>query len=144
MRLICFLLSILFSVSSTIAQKVNKMPLVKLPVFKKDTVSIRQFNAVGNGLTLNTKSIQAAIDQLASKGGGVVLVPSGIWQTGPIVLKSNINLHLSIGATLMFTKDFDQYPLVEGNWEGLPQMRNQSPISALNATNIAITGKGII
>lgn len=144
MRLICFLLSILISVSFTLAQQANKMPIVKLPVFKKDTVSIRQFNAVGNGLTLNTKSIQAAIDQLALKGGGVVLVPSGIWQTGPIVLKSNINLHLSKGATLIFTKDFDQYPLVEGNWEGLPQMRNQSPISALNASNIAITGKGII
>ena len=92
------------------AQKANKLPIVKRPVFKKDTVSIRQFNAVGNGLVLNTKSIQAAIDQLASKGGGVVLVPPGIWQTGPIVLKSNINLHLSNGATLIFTKDFDQYP----------------------------------
>lgn len=144
MRLIFFLLSIILSVSFTKAQKATNMPLVKLPAFKKDTVSIIKFNAVGNGLILNTKSIQAAIDQLSSKGGGVVLVPSGIWLTGPIVLKSSVNLHLSYGATLMFTKDFDQYPLVEGNWEGLPQMRNQSPISALNATNIAITGKGII
>jgi polygalacturonase len=60
------------------------------------------------------------------------------------VLKNNVNLHIAIGATLLFTPDKDQYPLVEANWEGLPQMRNQSPISATNATNIAITGKGII
>ncbi len=43
-----------------------------------------------------------------------------------------------------FTRDFNQYPLVEGNWEGIPQMRNQSPVSATGATNIAITGYGII
>lgn len=61
-----------------------------------------------------------------------------------ISFKNNINLYLATGATLLFTKDFDQYPLVKANWEGLPQMRNQSPISATDATNIAITGKGII
>ena len=82
--------------------------------------------------------------RLHKKGGGVVLVPSGLWLTGPIVLKSNINLHLANGLTLLFTKDFNEYPLIKANWEGLPQMRNQSPISATGATNIAITGKGII
>jgi polygalacturonase len=45
---------------------------------------------------------------------------------------------------MVFSADFNEYQLVEGNWEGLPQMRNQSPISATNQTNIAITGKGII
>jgi polygalacturonase len=63
---------------------------------------------------------------------------------GPVVLKNNINLHLAAGATLLFTADKNEYPLVEANWEGLPQMRNQSPISATNASNIAITGNGII
>jgi polygalacturonase len=55
-----------------------------------------------------------------------------------------VNLHLQKGAVLIFTTDFTQYPLVKGNWEGLEQMRNQSPISASDATNIAITGYGII
>ncbi|MCX6315778.1 MAG: glycoside hydrolase family 28 protein [Bacteroidetes bacterium] len=121
-----------------------KLPVVTTPQFKSKTVSITTFNAVPDGLTLNTKSINAAIDALAKSGGGTVLVPAGLWLTGPIVLKSNINLHLAQGATILFTTDFDQYPLVATNWEGLPQMRNQSPISATNATNIAITGKGII
>jgi len=125
------------------AQK-EKLPVIKSPVFKKDTLSIKKYGAVSDGNTLNTKSINATIDALSKKGGGVVLIPSGLWLTGPVVLKSNINLHLAAGATLLFTADKNEYPLVEANWEGLPQMRNQSPISATNANNIAITGNGII
>lgn len=121
-----------------------RLPVVVAPKFKKDTISIAKFNAVPDGYTLNTKSINGAIDALNKKGGGVVLIPAGLWLTGPIVLKNNINLHLAIGATLLFTSDFNEYPLVASNWEGLPQMRNQSPISATGASNIAITGKGII
>lgn len=126
------------------AQFDRPLPVVIAPTIKSDTISIASYGAVPDGNTLNTKSINDAIETLHKKGGGVVLIPKGLWLTGPIVLKSNINLHLANGATLLFTKDFDQYPLVEANWEGLPQMRNQSPISATNATNIAITGKGII
>ncbi|HMK19213.1 MAG TPA: glycoside hydrolase family 28 protein [Chitinophagaceae bacterium] len=125
------------------AQK-EKLPVIKSPVFKKDTLSIKKYGAVSDGNTLNTKSINATIDALSKKGGGVVLIPSGLWLTGPVVLKNNINLHLAAGATLLFTADKNEYPLVEANWEGLPQMRNQSPISATNASNIAITGNGII
>ena len=126
-----------------VAQK-EKLPVIKSAVFKKDTVNIKKHGAVADGNTLNTKSINTAIDALSKKGGGVVLVPQGLWLTGPIVLKNNINLHLAPGSTLLFTADKNEYPLVEANWEGLPQMRNQSPISATNAVNIAITGKGII
>jgi polygalacturonase len=120
------------------------MPVIKSPVFKKDTVSIAKYGAISDGFTLNTRAINTTIDALNKKGGGIVLVPSGLWLTGPIVLKSNINLHLAAGAFLLFTDDQDEYPLVKGNWEGIPQMRNQSPISAEGATNIGITGKGII
>lgn len=112
--------------------------------FKNDTISIVKFGAVADGLTLNTQSINKAIDACSKMGGGVVLIPEGMWMTGPVVLKSNVNLHLSKNALLQFTKDFDQYPLVAGNWEGLPQMRNQSPLSATDATNVAITGEGVI
>src|SRR6188768_2285109 len=134
-----FTIAILFA----FAQK-EKLPVIKSPVFKKDTLSIKKYGAVSDGNILNTKSINATIDAQSKKGGGVVLVPSGLWLTGPIVLKNNINLHIAAGATLLFTADKNEYPLVEANWEGLPQMRNQSPISATNANNIAITGKGII
>lgn len=126
------------------AQSVWKLPQVIEPRFSKAVFSIVRYGAVPDGNILNTKAVQAAIDACSQKGGGIVQVPSGLWLTGPIVLKSNVNLNLAQGATLLFTADKSQYPLVKANWEGYPQMRNQSPISAENASNIAITGKGII
>lgn len=138
------LLLLLLATITVTAQWNKKLPVVISPKFKKDTVSIVKFGAVPDGNTLNTKAINNAIETLAKRGGGVVLVPAGLWLTGPVVLKSNINLHVAAGATLLFTADKSQYPLVKANWEGLPQMRNQSPISATDASNIAITGKGII
>ncbi len=121
-----------------------KLPVITSPKFKKDTLNIVKSGAVPDGFTLNTQAINRSIETMSKKGGGVVLVPGGLWLTGPIVLQSNVNLHLATGSTLLFTKDKSQYPLIEANWEGLPQMRNQSPISATGARNIAITGKGII
>lgn len=132
------------AIATTAFSQQWKLPVVIAPKFKKDTVSIVKYGAVPDGYKLNTKSINGAIDALSKKGGGVVLVPAGLWLTGPIVLKNNINLYLATGSTLLFTKDQNEYPLVKGNWEGIPQMRNQSPISATGATNIGITGKGII
>jgi polygalacturonase len=126
------------------AQPDMKFPSVKLPAFRKDTIHIKRFGARPDGLFLNTQAITAAINECHRKGGGVVVVPSGLWLTGPLTLKSRVNLHLTAGATLLFTADFSQYPLVVSSWEGLPQMRNQSPISATDAEDIAITGKGII
>ncbi|MNK33657.1 Exo-poly-alpha-D-galacturonosidase precursor [compost metagenome] len=122
----------------------DNLPVVATTSFKNDTISILKYGAKNDGLTLNTKSINQAISDCNKRGGGVVLIPEGLWITGPIELKSNVNLHLKKNALLQFTKDFNQYPLVEGSWEGIPQMRNQSPISATNQENIAITGFGII
>lgn len=122
----------------------NNLPKTQQPVFKKDTFNIIQYGAVADGITLNTQSIAKAIDACNKNGGGVVLVPEGLWLTGPVELKSNVNLHLCSAATLFFTADKSQYALVEGFYEGKAAARNQSPVSAKNAENIAITGKGII
>ena len=119
-------------------------PVVQQTSFKRDSFYITKFGARNDGLYLNTISINNAIDECSKKGGGVVVIPPGLWLTGPLVLKSNVNLHLQKNALLQFTDDLTQYKLVAGNWEGLPQMRNQSPVSATNAENIAITGYGII
>ena len=137
------ILTILFAVS-TLFVTAQKLPVIQKTAFKKDSISIVKFGAKADGVTLNTKNINDAIDATSKKGGGVVVIPAGLWLTGPVELKSNVNLHLQKNALLQFTTDFSQYKLVEGNWEGLPQMRNQSPVSATNATNIAITGFGII
>ena len=140
----CLITILLSAVVCNVNAQKGDLPRITGPKFKKDTVNILAFGAKPDGNTLNTKAINNAIVALNKKGGGVVLVPGGLWLTGPIVLLSNINLSIATGATLLFTSDFDQYPLVKGNWEGLPQMRNQSPISASGVENVAITGKGIV
>ncbi|MET0570597.1 MAG: glycosyl hydrolase family 28-related protein, partial [Pedobacter agri] len=129
---------------SVIAQQNPKLPVIQQVKFKKDTTSIVSLGAKGDGITLNTLSINQAISKVSKQGGGVVLIPSGLWLTGPIELKSNVNLHLKRDAILQFTDDFNQYKLVEGNWEGQPAWRNQSPISGTDLENIAITGTGIV
>ena len=134
---------ILFSAVQVSAQK-PVLPIIKQVSIKKDTSNIISFGAKGDGVFMNTESINKTIASVSRKGGGVVLVPSGLWLTGPIELKSNVNLHLKRDAILQFTDDFNQYKLVEGNWEGAPAWRNQSPISGNNLENIAITGTGII
>lgn len=120
------------------------LPQVSKPVFKKDTISILKYGAKPDGITVNTVSINKAIAACSAKGGGVVLVPQGLWLTGPLVMKSNVNLHVSRAALLQFTDDKTQYKLVEGNYEGHAAVRNESPISGTDLTNIAITGEGII
>ena len=122
----------------------ENLPKAIEPVFKKDTFNIFNYGAIADGLTLNTKSINKAIADCNAKGGGVVVIPGGMWLSGPIEMKSNVNLHIERDAILLFTKDFDQYPLVEGIFEGKRSARNQSPIYGNNIENIAITGNGII
>lgn len=120
------------------------MPKVAIPSFPDAEVNVTDFGAVGNGLEVNTKAINKAIKDLASNGGGKVVIPRGMWLTGPITFESNINLHLEEGALLIFSKDKSLYPLVETSFEGLDTYRLQSPISGKNLKNIAITGSGII
>lgn len=122
----------------------KNLPRVSMPVFKKDTFNILKYGAKPDGLALNTGSINKAIAACSAKGGGVVLIPQGLWLTGPVVMKSNVNLHVSREALLQFTDDKSQYKLVEGNYEGHVAVRNESPISGTNLTNIAITGEGIV
>lgn len=120
------------------------MPRVQTPVFPDTRVELTQFGAVGDGKTLCTEAFARAIDELEARGGGHLVVPAGIWFTGPIVLKSNIDLHLEKGAVILFSPDVDLYPLVETVFEGLDTRRCQSPISGRNLVNVAITGQGAI
>ena len=121
-----------------------QMPEVSAPVIPAYTVSLKKFGAVGDGVTLNTKAFEKAIAALAKKGGGHLVVPAGVWLTGPIVLKSNIDLHLEVGAVIQFSGDESLYPLIKTSFEGLDTRRCQSPLSADGAENISVTGKGVI
>lgn len=140
------ILTILLSVYCLIAAGRDPWPTpeVPLPVFKADTFSIVNYGAILGVDGLHTESIIAAINACHANGGGVVLIPAGVWTSGPFSLVSNVNLHLEHNALLQFTTDFDQYPLIETGWEGLRQMRRHSPIRAEGQHNIAITGHGVI
>ncbi len=120
------------------------VPDIKEPKFPKRTFRITDFGAVGDGHTKNTDAFAKAIKACADAGGGTVLVPAGLWLTGPIVFKSNMNLHLEEGAIILFSPEFEDYPLIKTVWEGLAQVRCISPLYAENVENIAITGSGII
>ncbi len=104
------------------------------------TCDPRSFGAKGDGLSKDTVAIQSAIDACAAQGGGTVRVTAGRYVSAPIVLKSNITLHLDKGATLLGSPDHGDYPdKIEFR---LPAV--QSLVSATNAENIAIEGDGVI
>ena len=120
-----------------------EMSEVEQPSFPDYSVSITDFGAVADGKTLNTEAINNAIKDVNAKGGGKVIIPAGLWMTGPIELLSNVNLYTEQNALVLFTDDFNAYPILETSFEGLQTRRCQSPISAWNAENIAITGYGV-
>ena len=120
------------------------MPRVERPSIPQRQVSLAGFGAVGDGVTLNTQAFADAIAALSEQGGGTLQVPAGIWRTGPIGLKSHICLNLDKDAVIVFDPDQSLYPIIDTNFEGLDVRRCLSPIHAEGATDIAITGSGII
>lgn len=119
-----------------------KMEKVQQPYFPDYKISISDFGAKGDGILLNTKAINDAIRNVNSKGGGTVIIPEGLWLTGPIEILSNVNLYTEPNALIVFTDDYSAYPIIKTSFEGLDTRRCQSPIYARNAENIAITGYG--
>lgn len=116
---------------------------VERPLFPDYSVTIVDFGAVGDGITDNTQAINSAIDAVAQKGGGRVVIPAGVWYTGAIELKSNVDLHAERNALVIFSDDPEVYPIIETSFEGLDTRRCTSPIWAHNAENIALTGYGV-
>ncbi|WP_364147709.1 glycoside hydrolase family 28 protein [Paenibacillus sp. LPE1-1-1.1] len=117
--------------------------LPETPSFPEKQYSIVDFGAIGDGLTMNTEAVNRAIETCFSEGGGTVNIPPGIWLTGPIQLKSGINLHAQQGALVLFSRNFDDYPLIPTSYEGIRTVRCMSNIYGENLTDVAITGKGI-
>ncbi|MBP1965455.1 glycoside hydrolase family 28 protein [Paenibacillus aceris] len=127
----------------SVAQSGWTMPEVLLPEIPDRLFRITDFGAVGDGRTDNTQSFQSAIRACSEAGGGRVVIPAGLWLTGPLKLASRLELHTEAGAVVLFTKAFDEYPLVLSSFEGIPSVRCQSPLDAEGLEHIAITGEGI-
>lgn len=121
-----------------------QMGHVRRPSIPSRSVSIEEFGGNGNGIQSNTAAFEDAINFLSEKGGGHLIVPAGIWCTGPISLKSNIDLHIEKDAVILFDPSRELYPIIGTSFEGLDTWRCESPINAENAVNISITGGGVI
>lgn len=120
------------------------MPRVERPDIPNRTVSVAEFGGKGDGVTLNTEAFAQTFAHLASKGGGKVEVPAGVWLTGPIVLENHTELHLDQDAIIVFSADRDLYPVIETIFEGRDTYRCQPLLSAFGKHDVAVTGKGII
>ena len=130
--------------SSSLYQGIEfKMNEVKRPSIPASSVSIVDFGAKSGGGILCTDAFREAIESLAKKGGGKVIIPRGTWFTGPITLKSNIELFADAGSLVLFSTDKNLYPLVQTSFEGYSTYRCSSPINGRNLENIALTGKGV-
>ncbi|MEL1256149.1 glycoside hydrolase family 28 protein [Flavobacterium sp. DGU38] len=120
-----------------------KMAKVNEPKIPKNTVNLKDFGAVNGGYVLNTKAFEDAISALSKKGGGKLIIPPGIWLTGPIILKSKIELHAQTGALIKFSPDKSLYPIIETSFEGLNTWRCISPLYGKNLEDVAFTGNGV-
>lgn len=117
------------------------MPQLQRPTFPNRRISITETGAKEN--VMSTAAIQKAIDRIAQKGGGTVVVPKGSWLSGRITLKSNVELHLEKGAEWHFSGKIEDYlPVVAIRYEGMDMYSLGAMIYANQAENIALTGQG--
>lgn len=119
------------------------MTLPREPQIPDKCFVITDFGAVGDGQTKNTEAFARAIEACVKAGGGRVIVPAGLWLTGPIRLASRMDLHLEKGAVVLFSPDIHDYPLQERSFEGRQEVRRMSPLTGDHLEQIAITGSGI-
>ena len=149
----CLMLTTLLVAATAVAGTYRTADLGKTPfamepvpefVFPARDFSVADYGAKADG-TACTEAFAKAVAACAAAGGGRVVVPAGTWFTGPIHLKSNVDLHLEEGARLEFTDDpKDCLPAVMSSWEGLECMNYSPLVYAYCCTNVAITGKGVL
>jgi polygalacturonase len=116
---------------------------IKAPTFLNSDYVVTNYGAIGDGTTDCTEAFRQAIRACNAAGGGRVVVPAGQFVTGPIHLRSNVNLHVSKGAVVLFSRDSKKYlPQVYTRFEAIELMNYSPLIYAFEQENIAITGEG--
>lgn len=120
-----------------------EMPTVELPDIPQKEYHLLDFGARPDG-TLCTQAFEDAIRTCHENGGGRVIVPAGCYLTGPIHLRSHVELHLEKGSYVLFSRDYNHYPLIYTYYEGYPTIRCTSPVWSTDEEDIAITGEGVL
>ncbi|MGA2322762.1 MAG: glycoside hydrolase family 28 protein [Sedimentisphaerales bacterium] len=110
----------------------------------QESLSICDFGAVADGIADNTIAFKNAIEQCRKNNGGKIVVGAGTYLTGPIHLKSNINLHLDEGAVILLGDNPDEWPPIKSRWEGVECYGYSPCIYGENLKNVSITGAGTI
>lgn len=118
---------------------------IQAPTFPDRDFPVTDYGAVGDGTTDATEAFRAAVTACSEAGGGRVVVPEGTFLTGAIHLRSDVNLHVTEGATIRFARDPEQYlPVVYTRWEGMELMNYSPLIYAFEEENVAVTGGGTL
>lgn len=117
---------------------------IKAPTFPNKVFDITRYGAKQGISNDSTEAIRKAVEACGAAGGGRVVVPAGDFATGAIHLKSRVNLHVEEGATLFFSQDPKQYPIVYTRFEGTECMNYSPFIYAWEQTAIAVTGLGML
>lgn len=117
---------------------------VRRPRFAERTIDIRDHGATLGGEVSCTAAFADAIAACAAAGGGRVLVPEGRWLTGAVRLLSGVDLHVAAGATVAFSTDLADYPIVPTRFEGVELMNHSPLIYATDVRDVAVTGTGTI
>jgi polygalacturonase len=134
----------------TIEHLAPPFPMEQLtrPAIPNRSFNIRDYGAQemdGQNGPMITEAVRRAIEAATEAGGGKVIIPAGNWLSGPIQLKSNINLHLERNAEVFFSTDRDHYlPVVHQRHEGVEAYNYSPMVYASHAVNIAITGQGTL
>jgi polygalacturonase len=118
---------------------------IKVPTFPQRDFKITDYGAIANTPSESTEAIRRSIEACHAAGGGRVVVPQGVFITGAIHMRSNVNLYLAEGAKLKFSEDPSQYlPVVFTRFEGIECMNFSPLIYAFEQENIAVTGTGVL
>jgi exo-poly-alpha-galacturonosidase len=111
-------------------------------ISKQATYDIVHYGAVGDGKTVNTEAIQEAIDACALGGGGVVVIPEGIFLSGAIFFKPGVNLHIAAGGILKGTTNMADYRLVQTRWEGEERIWVSALVNVFGVDGFILDGNG--
>jgi len=114
-------------------------PQAGLPYF-----NVREYGAIGDGETLDSPAIQAAIDACAEQGGGTVFLPAGKYVAGSLFLRSHITLYVDAGAMLLGSENPADYPIITSRWEGVEQRTHAPLVTGCDLTHVAVVGRGVV
>lgn len=121
-----------------------KTGAARMPAGKK-IFRVNDYHAHVNDTTqLSTQAIQAAIDDCAAKGGGIVSFAPGVYVTGALFLKSGVHLQIPKGVTLLGSQRFEDYPEIDSRIAGIEMKWPAALINIIGQKNVAVTGEGKI